>query len=1098
MHQRLLYLSSLVLILASCQRELDVPDIFKAPDITADIQTETRTVLSVDEYGAGTIYWKPSDKIDVFIGDTKLVYTSQNSSNAATATFKTNDSMGYNHPETDPIVAVYPSYEDSYYNQDGAIITSLPTTQYGVPGTFDDDLYIAVATGTKGNLGSNTPLSFHNICSGLKFSLSRDDITCVRLRGTDYSSGNPVLLAGDVWLDSDGSLIGGTETTISIYPKTGDTFQKDANYYIVCLPATLLDFYVEFETVSGSSATLRGSDYNRARVSDYVDGPFYFRPSVFMRKTHIDEYAKFSDEDVPHTVIKYWTTGNPAPIWQNAPEGDWNSWFGADSFDHAFSYDSDGGYGEIRFKSPVTCVAANMFKNSNLSRIYLPNSVTEIGDYAFDGCKQLSYLPVPKSMATIGSWAFHDCSSLISSTFYLSDEVTSIGSGAFWGCSSLTSFRLPSSVTSVGDGLFTACSKLTTIIVAPGNPVYDSRDNCNAIIETSSDELVAGCKGTIIPNSVKTIGQSAFAHCYGLSTIMIPTSVTEIGPNAFNSCINFTSILIPGSVKLIDVGAFAFCRSLTSVEIPSSVTSIGFGAFGECTGLTSITLYSPTPPSMEFGAFDNTNDCPIYVPAGSVDAYKTAWSKYADRIQPNVHPVDLGLSVQWAPYNVGASTPEEYGDYFAWGETSPKSRYDWSTYRWCDGSEGTMTKYNTRESYGFVDHKTVLDLADDAAHVNWGDKWRMPTMDEIDELLNGSTWTWTTQGGENGFLVTSKSNGNSIFLPAAGYYRNSNLREPGSAGRIYSSEVPYGLGYDSESPFGASFGCVEGFSIRPVYGDFVFVKSVSLNKSSISLSVGQTEVLFATVSPSNASVKYVTWATSNPAVASLSIGGSVTAVSAGSATITAWASDGEHSATCTVTVSQLHEAVDLGLSVKWAACNVGASSPEEYGDYFAWGETESKSNYAWSTYKWCNGSDNTLTKYCNLSSYGYNGFIDYLSFLELGDDAAHVNWGDNWRMPTDAEWTELRTNCTWTWTTQNGVNGYRVTSNKTGYTEKSIFLPAAGWSLSAGGGTYGGYWASSIPDYNPSSAFYTHFESGYFDYSSSDRCYGLSIRPVTE
>ncbi|MDY4512770.1 MAG: hypothetical protein SPE10_04900, partial [Paludibacteraceae bacterium] len=112
-----------------------------------------------------------------------------------------------------------------------------------------------------------------------------------------------------------------------------------------------------------------------------------------------------------------------------------------------------------------------------------------------------------------------------------------------------------------------------------------------------------------------------------------------------------------------------------------------------------------------------------------------------------------------------------------------------------------------------------------------------------------------------------------------------------------------------------------------------------------------------------------------------------------------------------------HEYVDLGLSVKWATCNVGASKPEEYGNYYAWGETTTKSTYNWSTYKWCNGSKTTLTKYNTSSSYGT---VDNKTVLELADDAARANWGGAWRMPTDAEWTELRENCTWTWITKNG------------------------------------------------------------------------------
>ena len=190
--------------------------------------------------------------------------------------------------------------------------------------------------------------------------------------------------------------------------------------------------------------------------------------------------------------------------------------------------------------------------------------------------------------------------------------------------------------------------------------------------------------------------------------------------------------------------------------------------------------------------------------------------------------------------------------------------------------------------------------------------------------------------------------------------------------------------------------------------------------------------------------------------------------------------------------------VDLGLSVKWATCNVGASKPEEYGDYFAWGETQPKSNYDWSTYKYCNSSNNTLTKYNNSSSYGT---VDNKTTLELSDDAARANWGGSWRMPTDAELTELREQCTWTWTTQNGVKGYKVTSKKSGYTNKSIFLPAAGCRDGSSldyAGSYGYYWSSSLYTGLPNDAYGLGFGSDYVSRYSSIRYYGQSVRPVCQ
>ena len=191
-----------------------------------------------------------------------------------------------------------------------------------------------------------------------------------------------------------------------------------------------------------------------------------------------------------------------------------------------------------------------------------------------------------------------------------------------------------------------------------------------------------------------------------------------------------------------------------------------------------------------------------------------------------------------------------------------------------------------------------------------------------------------------------------------------------------------------------------------------------------------------------------------------------------------------------------YEYVDLGLSVKWATCNVGATKSEDYGDYFAWGETQPKSTYNWSTYKWCNGSYNTLTKYCTNSDYGtYDG----KSTLELADDAARANWGGSWRMPTKEEQDELRDNCKWECTTQNGVKGYKVTSNKKGYTKNSIFLPAAGCrdgSSLDDVGSCGRCWSNSLNTDNPSGAYYLYFNSYGVGWDYYGRCYGRSVRPV--
>ena len=472
--------------------------------------------------------------------------------------------------------------------------------------------------------------------------------------------------------------------------------------------------------------------------------------------------------------------------------------------------------------------------------------------------------------------------------------------------------------------------------------------------------------------------------------------------------------------------------------------------------------------------------------------------------------IDLGLSVKWASANLGASRPEEYGNYYAWGEVSPKSSYGWSNYRWCNGNSATLTKYNTDSNYGEVDYRTILEPNDDAAHVNLGGSWRMPTLAEFEELWLNCTNEWTEVNGVDGLLLYSKKPGytdNWIFFPCGGYRDNSIYKE-GIGGSYVSSTLSdwqvyraCELFFDRDNNIKSIYYHITrslGCTVRPVNSSPYSVSWVKLNTTALSLMEGHSTRLTATVLPETATNKKVRWTSSDASVATVSADGTVKALNAGEAIIKVITEDGERNAGCLVSV---FKAVDLGLSVKWATCNVGADTPEGYGNYFAWGETNPKSNSAWSTYKWCNGTYKTMTKYCINSSYGYNGFTDNKTVLDAEDDAAHVNWGGSWRMPTNAEWTELRNNCTWTWTTQNGVNGYRVTSNKTGYTDKSIFLPAAGGRFDtslSNVGACGYYWSSSLYTDYPYSAWFVDFSSNGVSRHNCSRYCGVSVRPVSE
>ena len=291
------------------------------------------------------------------------------------------------------------------------------------------------------------------------------------------------------------------------------------------------------------------------------------------------------------------------------------------------------------------------------------------------------------------------------------------------------------------------------------------------------------------------------------------------------------------------------------------------------------------------------------------------------------------------------------------------------------------------------------------------------------------------------------------------------------------------------------------------------VTSIVLSQTALVMELDEFVRLTATVLPENAANKNVTWVSSNPDIAPVR-SGRVDAYDYGEAVITCEAADGSGVvATCVVLivedknnygVQDGHIYIDLGLpsGTLWATMNIGATSSEDYGDYFAWGETEGynsgTTNFYWDTYKWCRGSDTTFTKYCTNSDYGYNGFADNKTELDPEDDAAYVNWGSSWRMPSFEQMQELiNSNYTTTeYTTQNGVDGRKITSKTNG---NSIFLPAAGHREGTSlysAGSYGSYWSRTLVDTMTPNAWGLSFYSGYVGVYGSSRWYEYCVRPV--
>ena len=359
----------------------------------------------------------------------------------------------------------------------------------------------------------------------------------------------------------------------------------------------------------------------------------------------------------------------------------------------------ENGQGVITFDAPVTSLGDLAFHQcSSLVSVTIPNSVINIGNNAFRSCSSLASITIPNSVTSIGQETFYGCSSLTSVT--IGNSVKNIGGAAFFNCTKLTSITIPQCVTTIGVSAFHCCSSLASIIVEEGNTTYDSRNNCNAIIETTTNTLIVGCQNTIIPNSVTSIVPSAFSwctslisiaipdgvtsignntfySCFSLASVSIPSSVTSIGNDAFNHCSSLSSITIPNSVTNIGNDAFRSCSSITTVTIPNNVTSIGEGTFADCSSLISVTIgnsvtsigrlafyrcssidtihvEATTPPTVDVEAFLSTSISTCYIPCGTLAAYQASdWANYVGEF---VETYEYTLTLSSSDNSMGSAT----------------------------------------------------------------------------------------------------------------------------------------------------------------------------------------------------------------------------------------------------------------------------------------------------------------------------------------------------------------------------------------------------------------------------------------------------------
>ena len=872
--------------------------------------------------------------------------------------------------------------------------------------------------------------------------------------------------------------------------------------------------------------------------------------------------------------------------------------------EYAFYY--CGGLTSIDIPDSVTSIGVHAFECcKNLKSVNIPNSVTSIGEYAFYYCERLTTIDIPDSVTSIGQYAFSGikditfidipdgvtcieegtfqwctgltsiaipnsitsigkdafkyCSSLES--LLIPNSVTSIGEGAFECCDGLSFIIIPDSVTSIGKGAFKYCNNLNSLKVSDGNPIYDSRFNCNAIIESNTDTIICGCKTTFIPNSIKTIGEKAFYGIKGLSSVDIPNSVTSIGDEAFLGCSGLSSVVIPNSVISIGVGAYGWCKGLTSIVIPDGVSTIGDETFYNCEKLTSIVIPNSIT-SIGKSAFERSGLTSIVIPDGVLSIGEGAF-RYCKKllsvvIQDNVK--SIGDEAFCACYSLKSIKVSE-------GNPIYNSRCDCNAI--IESHSNTIicgcnttiipdnvTSIGKKAFHGCSDLSSVV-IPDGVTFIGEEAFWGCSGLTHIiipnsvtfigEEAFYGCTGLKSidipnsvTFIGQNAFSICSGLS--SLVIPDSvttigenAFYACKNLK----AIRV-SDNNPV---YDSRNNCNAIIeshsntiicACNNTFIPNDVtsIGDSAFygikgLSSIFIPKSVTSIghhAFGCTGLKSIIIPDSVKSIGYNAFDNCE-SLSSIYIPDSVTAFGESifedcyGLTIFIPPTTKTHFERLLPAYKNLleeqdsgilegqengHEYVDLGLSVKWATCNVGATKPYEHGDYFAWGELYPLSGATvWqSNYKFFNGKDKECNHFDIISKYNtssLHGIIDNKETLEVEDDVAQYRWGGKWRIPTDEEFRELLAKCTWTKTKLNGVVGYIVTSKVEGFLDKSIFIPNTGFAKGLGlipSGTGATYGSSSLFVEDPTYADVFRINYDSKGVGIEKRINARSIRPV--